>query len=533
MKSKAVYLILATALLFGFFSRFYKLQTNFIFGNDQAEDISKLSQMYSSVKNGKFSELPLIGEPGTYLIKHDFVIDSPYPVYSGVLYLYLLLPFAITVAFSPVGLVIVFAGANVLAIWGIYLAGKELFDEKTGVVAAVLFSASYYMNVFSRAIWTPSFIPVFVIFLIYLLTLIKNKGKDSLWPVYLFLLSAMSQTHNSGYLFAFLFILITLILRPAFPKKTHTRILSLFAFVLPVLPTIIYEFKNKFSLFPRIVNGFATQLTTGADGNRVISGIFERFWEFWASTINPLYFDTFFSEKFGRFSTLILGIFAAFAILSLLSVFITKRAGIEAKKIFLVYLIVFFPVTLFVKSYYQDPFPGIYALSGTSFSVIGAMPFLLLMSAFAIVNLWQSGRALKLLGTIFLTFYLIVNIFFTRYQIWLNTDTKYDYGTKIKITEIIGQDANGRKFNLLYDDPKDEGVEFVYLVKYLGYLPPVTYNGQKTIVSFFNSYTFSEGKTDLAYLISGSSTWNKYESDKKWNLIFQTERFRVYRANLP
>src|SRR6185369_8552687 len=177
----------------------------------------------------------------------------------GVLYFYLLLPVAILFSFSPYYLTSFFAFISLLSVLIVYLVAMELFDEKTGIIAALLFGSSYRINIFARAIWTPSLIPFFVLTLLYILVLIKKKQKISLWPVFAFLLSAMTQIHNSGYFYAFMFLVIIFIVRPHFPKNIWQRILIAVSFIIPILPTISYEVITGFKLVPSVLSALFFQ----------------------------------------------------------------------------------------------------------------------------------------------------------------------------------------------------------------------------------------------------------------------------------
>jgi len=178
MNTKIVLPIMLAILFLGIFLRFYKLSTNFIFGMDQSEDMYNLVSIHETLKDGRFSDLPIIGEPGTYKTNENIPI-SRYPVYSGVFYLYFLLPIAILTSFDPVGLVMFFAAMSAIAIFAIYLVGKELFDNRTGLIAAFLFSTSYFINIYGRTIWTPSLIPCFVVFALYRVAFLNYNLQSS------------------------------------------------------------------------------------------------------------------------------------------------------------------------------------------------------------------------------------------------------------------------------------------------------------------------------------------------------------------
>ncbi len=254
IKNKTAIFVLLGAIIFGLILRFNKLSTNFVFGKDQSEDMYKLAEIASTIKNGQFTNLPLIGEPGTDRTRTQ-TPNKDYTVYTGVFYFYFLLPVAVAASFNPFLVTTFFAFLNALTIFVVYLAAKELFDRKTGFISAFLFAVSFWPNVFARAIWTPSMMPFFVSLSFYLLILIK-KGKTHFWPLFAFFVSALSQIHNSGYFYLVLFIALVLVLKPKLPKTFMGRILPTILFFIPVFPTLVNEFNTGFRFIPQVFKAF-------------------------------------------------------------------------------------------------------------------------------------------------------------------------------------------------------------------------------------------------------------------------------------
>ncbi|HET7098648.1 MAG TPA: glycosyltransferase family 39 protein [Patescibacteria group bacterium] len=542
MKTQVVGLLLILIIFLGVFLRLYKLNTNFLFGSDQSEDIYSVKELFKTVASGDFSKLPIIGEAGTYLVDENIPVSN-YRVYSGVFFIYLLLPVGVITSFNPAGMVSFFAIVNIISIFVIYLIGKNLFNTKTGLIAAFLFSTSHFMNVYSRAIWTPSLVPAFVVFALYLFVLIKSNNKLWLWPIFLFLTSAMSQIHDSGYYYMGLFLLIILFLKPKSPETVLKKIVSVIAFLVPIIPTIIYEFQTRFDLFPRILKAFFYQfgLLNVSDSNKsflyLISGILQKFWQFWITTIDPLHTFPYYEARIGLHYTLLMWAFNIVGILSLVFVFLYKRLEINGKsnifdKIFKVFLITFLPIPFVAGVYYSYTHPWLSPLNGPTFSLIGAMPLVIIIISAFLGFLWSKGNILPFLVMIFLFFYGTINIVLVNNSILKNEDRKYDYGEKAQVAKFISQNSEGKKYDLSIDSPLvyANGAEFLYLIEYNRSLPPVSLNGMTTYVTFSKEYRFSGGKSDLSYLILGKT--NPHEIDEGSVKVFETNLFRVYKKVL-
>ncbi len=531
MRFKLVHVILILIVVLGITLRFYKLSTNIIFGRDQSEDVYKLVSIYDTIKKGSLDELQLIGESGTYIVDGEVGSYGVYPVYTGVFFLYFLLPVAIATSFNPVGVVGLITVINLMSIFVIFLLGKELFDEKTGLIAAFIFSTSYFMNVYSRAIWTPSLVPSFVVFALYLLVVIKNKTKVVLWPVFLFLASGVSQIHDSGYYYMFLLLITALFLKPKVPKTIGGKIVSIFAFLIPLIPTIIHEIKTGFKLLPSLTHAFLFQLQISESTNftTIVFGIVQKFWQFWVS-VDPIYHHAYYGEPYNLWNAPFHWSFVVVGVASLVSVFIFRRKTPvpTSNVIFLTFLLTFLPIPYFASIYYADSYPRIMPLFGTVFSVLGAMPILILFISSFLGGLMRKGKILATFVVMFTALLGVVNIVVIKDSIWNNGERKYNYKDKTNVAEFIKHDVGNKKYDFSFLDDGGEGEEFFYLLSYSGAKYPVSYNGKSTLTTYFKEYEFSEGASQVSYLILGKENWATTVLDNSWKLGLQTGRYRVF-----
>ncbi len=536
-KTKIVLLSFIGIILLAVFLRFYRLQTNFLFGVDQMEDSYRLVEIYQKIKTGDFKSLPLKGEPGTFLINSSYEVGG-YPVYTGVFYFYLLLPIAIILSFSPYYLTSFFALVSVVSVIFVYLSAREIFDQKTGLIAALLFASLYRINIFARAIWTPSLIPFFVIVLVYLLILIKKRQKTNLWPLFAFMLSAMTQIHNSGYFYAFMLLVMVFVVKPKFPKNILQSALVVLFFILPILPTVVYESTTGFKFLPSILSALIFQYKIHQNVSNsnlvlqflsVLVDIFKKFWESWVSIIDPWHFDAVYGDVYGIVGKSLYLIFDVIAVSSLLYGMFWVKKGQLARLIYFVFLIVFIPLPFIAKYYYGDQMSGL-AFGGAVFSILGAIPFVLIFVSSFLGNLIGRNKIQTLLAIFFILVISLVNIFTVNHNIFNNKEQRFDYGDKKHIVELISKDINDKSYDITIKDPPEEILGFVYLFDYLKVIKPTALNGKSKISTSSSYYYFSGEKPQLSYLVVGNEYWDGFKIESKWQELLEYGRFRVYRA---
>lgn len=196
MRKQAVGIFLGILLGIGLFLRLYKSDQYFMFTQDQALDMYALQDIYSALQQGDFARLPLIGEHGEG--PGDTNIEGS--IYHGSFFFYFLLPIAALTRFSMPGIVALLSIINAAGILLIYETGRLLFDRTTGVIAAALYTVSFWMVGYGNEIWTPTLQPFFVLVSLAGFAGVL-RGKERYWPLLGFGMAAVSQVHSSGYLF--------------------------------------------------------------------------------------------------------------------------------------------------------------------------------------------------------------------------------------------------------------------------------------------------------------------------------------------
>ncbi len=163
-------------------------------------------QAMQTLDRGQF---PLIGQGTSVLFAN--------PPLMG----YLLMP-AVNLTRSPLGVYVMIAGLNWLAIWMTYRAVKSMLNTQAGLVAAGLMAVNPWIIEYSRTSWVQGLLPFFVTAVAWLLwpVLLKQSRHPSRRTL---LASVMTTLLVQTYLLAYLVLvpitLLALIYRQSIPRK--------------------------------------------------------------------------------------------------------------------------------------------------------------------------------------------------------------------------------------------------------------------------------------------------------------------------
>jgi 4-amino-4-deoxy-L-arabinose transferase-like glycosyltransferase len=127
-------------------------------------------------------------------------LGIPHPPLTAYL---LVIPFAITL--NPAFAAAFMGALGVLTVYLAYLLGKRYFDERVGLIAALLFTISPWVAFYSRKLWAQNVPAVTLLFMLALYALvIDRKPKALVWS--LIALGALMGLHLGG--FAFIGVLV-------------------------------------------------------------------------------------------------------------------------------------------------------------------------------------------------------------------------------------------------------------------------------------------------------------------------------------
>jgi len=219
-------LLLIGILLLAFLFRFYNLQNFLHFGMDQEYE----ALVVKNIITGK--HFPLIG-----------VNASDTGLYLGPAFLYFAaIPFFLSGG-NPIGWGMTASFIGVLTVYFVYRLGREMFSEKTGIFASLLYACSFLVSFYDRRFWNPSPIPLLSILIGFLLFKIINKDRKSLL-ILAVVFGFGIQAHLQ------LMILLPLIIWVVWKRKRmlSRRLIfySLLLFFLLQMPYIFFELRHNF-----------------------------------------------------------------------------------------------------------------------------------------------------------------------------------------------------------------------------------------------------------------------------------------------
>ncbi len=206
--------------------------------------------------------MPFIGDQGWfYLSARNMLINGQIPLvgiasshpwlHQGPFWSYLLATFLLLFNFDPVSGAYLTVISGVLSVVGIYIVGSILFSKRVGIIASLLYATSPLAVYYMRFPYHTSPIPVFVIAYIFsLFKIIRNKL--IYLPLAVLLLSILYNfeiaTATIGAVL--IWILISKLLKKEISAKEILNkkilILSVPAFIVPLVPMILYDIKNGF-----------------------------------------------------------------------------------------------------------------------------------------------------------------------------------------------------------------------------------------------------------------------------------------------
>lgn len=191
-------------------------------------------------------------------IEHN--VDHAYPIWQGLMTLeqgylpltaqgtsvlfanpaltgYLYLP-ALIVARSPFSVYLLVIALNTLGVWFTYAAGRDLFGQRVGLIAALLIALNPWMIEYSRTSWVQALLPFFGPLIFWLLTSVWTGEAPR--PRRRFLigcgaLAVMTQT----YLLAFAALAPVGLLSFLYRRRIGWRTLLVGAFLI-LIPTALY-----------------------------------------------------------------------------------------------------------------------------------------------------------------------------------------------------------------------------------------------------------------------------------------------------
>jgi 4-amino-4-deoxy-L-arabinose transferase-like glycosyltransferase len=159
------------------------------------------------------------------------------------IFIYSLIPFIKIFDLSVFSIRFVSALWGILIVIGTFFLGKEIFNEKVGLISSFLVSISPWALQYSRIAWELITTPSFVIFGVFFL--IRGVKKSNKKNIFLgsFLLALSTYTYATAKLFSpILFLGFLLINEKFFRKHKKLLLITVIIFLITVLPVFYYTF---------------------------------------------------------------------------------------------------------------------------------------------------------------------------------------------------------------------------------------------------------------------------------------------------
>ncbi|MFZ5366013.1 MAG: ArnT family glycosyltransferase [Patescibacteria group bacterium] len=270
------YLPIFIILLIASILRLYRISDYMTFLGDEGRDALVWLRM---VRDGKFT---LIGP-----------MTSIGNMYLGPLYYYLMLPFFVLFFLSPVGPAVgvaLFSLATIFLLWWI---GRKWFDEKVGLIAALLYAISPVVIIYSRSSWNPNVMPFFSLLTIWGVWQFWQKGNFFWLPGVGITLSFALQSHYLGLLLIPVVLAFqTVTLLNLFKKKQELKkFILLFAIcyllfaILTILPLVWFDLRHNFLNYQSFHKFFTERQTTV---NLKIYKAIPNLWPLWEMMVTRL-----------------------------------------------------------------------------------------------------------------------------------------------------------------------------------------------------------------------------------------------------
>lgn len=177
-------------------------------------------------------------------------------IFHSSLFYYLMLPLYLISGWNPVGVSTILAGLDAISVVFIFLTAKKLFDQKIGLISALLYAVSYSAISYSRWLSNVTLIPLLSSLMFYLLALSGSK-KIRYFSVALFVAGVIAQLNGAIGFFLLPLLFIYLIYFKKDLLKNKLNLIKFFIFYsLPSIGLLIFDIRNSFLVTNSIVNLF-------------------------------------------------------------------------------------------------------------------------------------------------------------------------------------------------------------------------------------------------------------------------------------
>ncbi|OGM11342.1 hypothetical protein A2Z22_04220 [Candidatus Woesebacteria bacterium RBG_16_34_12] len=425
------YLLLSTILLVAFIIRVYRVNDLLGFYYDQGRDALVIWKFWHEGK--PFLIGPVTGLQGIFL---------------GPFYYYLITPFYLIGGGNPIYPAVFLSFLSVCAILMLYITGRQMHSNITGLLAAMIGAFSYYIFTHSRWLSNPNPILLTSVLLLYVMWKIiekseskkKSKNINLWWTILAFLVGISLQLESASAIFYLAILFIFFIwqfvnsAKHSIKEINYAKIILIIGTTLLItfIPQIVFNLRHQNILLNNFLNLILREKAFRQFTAFILTQRLNFFWEVFS---NKLYAGD--HQKA-----------AIFIALSFSALFMNRKVlKTKVLKLFSVFLITPLIGYLFFQGNYGNIYD--YYLSGYYF------PFILLF-AIGLGELWKTS-----LGKVAVLFFIFTFLNFNKTLIknYLTADIK---------NRPIAFEEQLKAVNWVFDDAVEKGVFNLDV-----YVPPV------------------------------------------------------------
>jgi 4-amino-4-deoxy-L-arabinose transferase-like glycosyltransferase len=205
--------------------------------------------------------------------------------FLGPIYYYFMTPFLWLFNYDPVGPAVMVALFGIATVWLIYIVGKDFFNAKVGLMAALIYAISPLVIVYSRSSWNPNPMPFFSLLILYSLYKALKRSSLKLFFAVGILFGIAMQLHYLSIFLGVVVLVYTLLALLYKQKKLKiftqlfkNYLLILAGFLIGWSPFIAFEIRHGFMDFKNIFNFvlFSGKTGTGTNYLATVSDVFFR-----------------------------------------------------------------------------------------------------------------------------------------------------------------------------------------------------------------------------------------------------------------
>lgn len=367
-------------------------------------------------------------------------------LFMGPWYFYFLVPFFALFKLHPLGGAVGSVILGLITIFAYYYFGSKLFGKPAGLIAA-FFQAVLFRNLVNDWSITPAFSCGLAVIITWYYLYKYWQGETKHLPLLGFIFGIFTSFHPILFPFYFVF-LILFVFKHIFPSF-KTFLLTIVAFILPLVPLIAFEYFHRFTEIKLLIGIFTAP--------KAISGGFSLYSKLANYSLSILE---------GPQSILGFNLFSKYLlsaiILIILILFTVKKVHVWKERFHLCVIITTFLIFIFYYSFFPIPVISYY---------LSAPVILLVFYLAGILGYLVTKKNSRFFVAIFLIFLIIVNFKTLIFERWLNPSL-ISLSHKDEIVKVIREkQPKGKDFFVSYISSPGWNFGFNYLFKIYGIIP--------------------------------------------------------------